>query len=86
MAKNKVEFTIEDRFRKVVSDHLGVDLSKVTDDAKFMDDLGADSLDGVELVMAAEDEFSIEIPDGDAPEMKKTVGEAITYLKSRDVK
>ena len=69
-----------DRVKKIVVEHLGVDESKVTEDASFVDDLGADSLDTVELVMAVEEEFGVEIPD-DAAEKIVTVRDAITYIR-----
>jgi len=69
-----------ERVKKIVVDHLGVDESKVTDTASFIDDLGADSLDTVELVMAFEEEFGIEIPD-DAAEKIQTVRDAIDYIE-----
>lgn len=72
---------IEDRVRKIVVDHLGVEEAKVTENASFIDDLGADSLDTVELVMAFEEEFGIEIPD-DAAESIQTFGDAVTYIKN----
>ncbi len=65
--------------KKIVIEHLGVEESKVTEDASFIDDLGADSLDTVELVMAFEEEFNIEIPD-DAAEKILTVKDAITFI------
>jgi acyl carrier protein len=68
-----------DRVKKIVVDHLGVDEAKVTDNASFIDDLGADSLDTVELVMAFEEEFGVEIPD-DAAEKITTVKDAIAYI------
>ncbi len=68
-----------DRVKKIVIEHLGVDESKVTDNASFIDDLGADSLDTVELVMAFEEEFSCEIPD-DAAEKILTVKDAISFI------
>ena len=70
-----------DRVKKIVVEHLGVEPDKVTEEASFIDDLGADSLDTVELVMAFEEEFSIEIPD-DAAEKIQTVGDAIGFIKS----
>ena len=70
-----------DRVKKIVVEHLGVDAEKVTEEASFIDDLGADSLDIVELVMAFEEEFSIEIPD-DAAEKIQTVGDAINFINS----
>ena len=71
---------IAERVKKIVVEHLGVDESKVSEDASFIDDLGADSLDNVELVMAFEEEFGVEIPD-DAAEKILTVKDAIDYLK-----
>tara|TARA_Y100000590_G_C15672252_1_gene996688 strand:- start:839 stop:1075 length:237 start_codon:yes stop_codon:yes gene_type:complete len=71
---------IESKVKKIVIDHLGVDESKVTVESKFIDDLGADSLDTVELVMAFEEEFGVEIPD-DAAETIITVQNAIDYLE-----
>jgi acyl carrier protein len=68
-----------DRVKKIVVEHLGVEADKVTEDASFIDDLGADSLDIVELVMAFEEEFSVEIPD-DAAEKISTVSDAIKYI------
>jgi len=68
-----------DRVKKIVVEHLGIEAHKVTEDASFTDDLGADSLDIVELVMAFEEEFGIEIPD-DASEKIATVEDAITYI------
>ena len=71
---------ITERVRKIVVEHLGVEEDKVTEKASFIDDLGADSLDTVELVMAFEEEFSVEIPD-DAAEKIQTVGDAIDFIK-----
>ena len=68
-----------DRVKKIVVEHLGVEESKVTEEASFIDDLGADSLDIVELVMAFEEEFGVEIPD-DAAEKITTVRDAIEYI------
>ena len=70
---------IAERVKKIVVDHLGVEEAKVTENASFVDDLGADSLDTVELVMAFEEEFSIEIPD-DAAEKISTVKDAIDFI------
>lgn len=70
---------IADRVKKIVVEHLGVDESKVVEGASFIDDLGADSLDTVELVMAFEEEFGVEIPD-DAAEKIVTVRNAIDYI------
>jgi acyl carrier protein len=69
----------EQRVKKIVVDHLGVEESEVKLEASFIDDLGADSLDIVELVMAFEEEFGVEIPD-DAAEKIGTVGDAVAYI------
>ena len=69
------------RVREIIINELGIEPEKVTDEASFVEDLGADSLDTVELVMAFEEEFGIDIPDEDAEKMR-TVGDAITYLKA----
>ena len=71
---------ISTRVKKIVVEHLGVDEDKVTDGASFIDDLGADSLDTVELVMAFEEEFGCEIPD-DAAEKILTVKDAVNYVE-----
>ena len=68
-----------ERVKKIVVEHLNVDAEKVTDNASFIEDLGADSLDTVELVMAFEEEFGIEIPD-EAAESIVTVGDAVKYI------
>ncbi|MBA3527560.1 MAG: acyl carrier protein [Pseudomonadota bacterium] len=68
-----------ERVKKIVVEHLGVEAEKVTEEASFIDDLGADSLDIVELVMAFEEEFNVEIPD-DAAEKITTVKDAIDYI------
>jgi len=73
---------IEDQVKSIVVEHLGIDETKVTPDAKFIDDLGADSLDTVELVMAFEEKFGIEIPD-DAAETILTVKNAIDFIESK---
>ena len=72
----------EEQVRKIVVDHLGIDESKVNGNSKFIDDLGADSLDTVELVMAFEEKFGIEIPD-DAAETILTVQDAINYIEKK---
>ena len=72
----------EDRVREIIVNELGVEAEKVTNDASFVEDLGADSLDTVELVMAFEEEFGIDIPDEDAEQMR-TVGDAIKYLRDK---
>ncbi len=71
----------EDRVKEIIAKELEVDAKEVTPDKKFIEDLGADSLDIVELVMALEEEFDLEIPDEDADKLK-TVGDAMEYLKS----
>ena len=71
---------VAERVKKIVIDHLGVDEAKVTDSASFIDDLGADSLDTVELVMAFEEEFGVEIPD-DGAEKIVTVKDATDYIE-----
>ena len=73
---------IEVQVKKIIVDHLGIEESKVTPGSKFIDDLGADSLDTVELVMAFEEKFGIEIPD-DAAETIQTVQNAIDYIQSK---
>ena len=72
---------ISSKVKKIVADHLGIDEGKVTEEASFIDDLGADSLDTVELVMAFEEEFECEIPD-DAAEKIQTVKDAIDFIAS----
>ena len=71
---------VADRVKKIVVEHLGVEADKVVDNANFIDDLGADSLDTVGAVMAFEEEFNVEIPD-DAAETIVTVGDAIKFLE-----
>ena len=73
---------VSNKVKKMVADHLGVEEAKVTDEANFIDDLGADSLDTVELVMAFEEKFNIEIPD-DAAETILTVQDAINYIEEK---
>ena len=68
------------KVKEIIINELGVDPEKVTPEASFVDDLGADSLDTVELVMAFEEEFTIDIPDEDAEQMR-TVGDAIAYIE-----
>ena len=72
----------QDRIKEIIAEQLGVKKDEVTDSAKFVDDLGADSLDTVELVMALEEEFGIEIPDEDAEKMA-TVGDAMKYIEDK---
>lgn len=72
---------IEKRLKKIVSEELGVEESKITEDSKFIDDLGADSLDTVELVMRLEDEFNCDIPDEEAEKIT-SIGDALRYIES----
>ena len=72
----------EEKVKKIVMDHLGIEESKISIDSKFIDDLGADSLDTVELVMAFEEQFSIEIPD-DAAETILTVQNAVDFIDNK---
>ena len=74
---------VAEKVKKIIAEHLGIDdMDKITDDAKFIDDLGADSLDTVELVMAFEEEFGSEISDSDAEKIL-TVGDAIKFIESK---
>ena len=74
---------VAEKVKKIIAEHLGIDdMAKITDDAKFIDDLGADSLDTVELVMAFEEAFDVEIPDEKAEKIL-TVGDAISHLESQ---
>ncbi|MEE8304324.1 MAG: acyl carrier protein [Candidatus Tectomicrobia bacterium] len=77
--------TIEERIQAIIVEQLGVDEKEVTESASFIDDLGADSLDTVELVMAFEEEFEIEIPDEDAEDIT-TVVDAVKYIKGKSDK
>ena len=72
----------QDKIRQIIADQLGVKKDEVTDGAKFVDDLGADSLDTVELVMALEEEFGVEIPDEEAEKLI-TVGDALRYIEEK---
>jgi acyl carrier protein len=72
--------SIEDRVRDIIVDQLGVNADQVTLEAKFIEDLGADSLDTVELVMAFEEEFEIEVPDEEAEKLQ-SVGDVVTYIQ-----
>ncbi len=72
---------VAERVKKIVVEHLGVEADKVSEGASFIDDLGADSLDTVELVMAFEEEFNVEIPD-DAAEKIQTVGDAVKFIEA----
>ena len=76
---------LEDRVKKIIIEQLAVDSAEVTPQAQFVQDLGADSLDTVELVMALEEEFDIEIPDEDAEKIKP-VGEAVRYITKKSGK
>ncbi len=73
---------VQDKIKSIIAEQLGVKPEEVTAGASFVDDLGADSLDTVELIMALEEEFNIEIPDEDAEKMK-TVGDAIKYIEEK---
>ena len=73
---------VSSKIKKMVADHLGIEESKVVDEANFIDDLGADSLDTVELVMAFEEEFGSEISDSEAEKIQ-TVGDAIKFIESK---
>ena len=73
---------VSSKVKKIVADHLGIEEAKVTDEASFIDDLGADSLDTVELVMAFEEEFGSEISDSEAEKIL-TVGDAIKFIESK---
>ena len=75
---------VDEKVKNIVAEQLGVEMDKITNESKFIDDLGADSLDIVELVMAFEEEFDCEIPDTDADKIK-TLGEAVDYLKNKSV-
>ena len=72
----------QEKIKQIIADQLGVKKEEVTDNAKFVDDLGADSLDTVELVMALEEEFGIEIPDEEAEKLV-TVGDALRYIEEK---
>jgi acyl carrier protein len=74
--------SIADRVKDIIVDQLGVSADQVTPEAKFVEDLGADSLDTVELVMAFEEEFDIEVPDDEAEKLQ-SVGDVITYINSQ---
>ena len=76
---------IVEKVKKIVSDHLGIEEVKVTEEASFIDDLGADSLDTVELVMAFEEEFGSEISDSEAEKIL-TVGDAVKFIESKSGK
>lgn len=76
------EKSIEARVKDIIVDQLGVNADQVTPEAKFVEDLGADSLDTVELVMAFEEEFGIEVPDEEAEKLQ-SVGDVVTYITSQ---
>jgi acyl carrier protein len=73
---------LDEKVKEIIAKELGVEREKLTDNASFMEDLGADSLDTVELVMEFEKEFNIDIPDEDAEKLR-TVGDALNYLKTK---
>ena len=77
--------SIEEKVKEIIVEQLGVDPAQVTPEASFVNDLGADSLDTVELVMALEEEFNLEIPDEEAEKIA-TVGQAIEYIKANSAK
>ncbi len=74
--------TVEEKVKNIIVEQLGVDADSVTPEASFIDDLGADSLDIVELVMTMEEEFDLEIPDEDAEKIK-TVNDVVNYIKAK---
>ncbi len=76
---------VAEKVKSIVAEQLGVKIEEVRDDAKFIDDLGADSLDTVELVMALEEEFGAEIPDEDAEKLS-TVSDAVKYIEGKSTK
>ncbi len=73
---------MEERIKEIIADQLGIDVSQIKPESKFVDDLGADSLDVVELIMAFEEEFDVEIPDEDAEKIQ-TVADVINYIKEK---
>ena len=81
MDVRRIEMSVEQKVKEIIVDQLGVEESQVTDNAKFVEDLGADSLDTVELVMALEEEFGLEIPDTEAEKIR-SVGDAVNYIKA----
>jgi len=83
--EEETDMALADDVKAIIAEQLGVKVEEVTDSASFIDDLGADSLDTVELVMALEEKFGVEIPDEDAEKMT-TVGEAIKYLEEKTKK
>jgi acyl carrier protein len=81
LKKGEISMSVEDRVKKIISEKLSVDITEVVPDASFVDDLGADSLDLVELIMSMEEEFDIDIPDEDAENITK-VKDAIDYINN----
>ncbi|MBT3191946.1 MAG: acyl carrier protein [Verrucomicrobia bacterium] len=79
-----MEMALEDKIKEIIVEQLGVNADQVTTDASFIEDLGADSLDTVELVMAFEEEFGAEIPDEDAEKLT-TVGGVISYMQEKGI-
>ena len=77
--------SVEERVKSIIVEQLGVDADEVTSDASFVEDLGADSLDTVELVMAFEEEFNVEVPDEDAEKLQ-TVGQVVKYIDEKTAK
>ena len=82
MSEGDVRMSVEDKVKNIIVEQLGVDMEAVTPEASFIDDLGADSLDIVELVMTMEEEFDLEIPDEDAEKIK-SVNDVINYIKTK---
>ena len=82
ITREVISMSVENKIKKIVVDQLGVGEDEVKNEASFLDDLGADSLDTVEMVMAFEDEFGVEIPDEDAEKIK-TVQDAISYIEGK---
>jgi len=80
--KEEKRMAVQDKVKSIIAEQLGVKPEEVTPEASFIDDLGADSLDTVELVMALEEEFGIEIPDEDAEKIT-TVGDAVKYIEEK---
>jgi acyl carrier protein len=78
----EIKMALDDKIKKIIEEQLGVEGDRIKVEASFIDDLGADSLDIVELVMAMEEEYDIEIPDEDAEKLK-TVGDVVTYLDDK---
>ena len=74
--------SVEQRVKEIIADQLGVDIEQIKPESKFVDDLGADSLDVVELIMAFEEEFGVEIPDEDAEKIA-TVGDVLNYIEEK---